>query len=133
MFSVGEFVAPVKLRLPIRSPEIPIVIVLLAAPKLLASKTPVSCGNGNLEATAPPDVVNQSASVMIRLSAPACTQYAVTGVVCVIDVLPPQLPIDVPVNGAAAPAAVMSSKSTFVSATTAAVMVRAVPSVSDAT
>src|SRR5262245_8654833 len=45
----------------------------------------------------------------------------------VMFVFPPQLPSDVPVNGAAAPAAVMSMKSTYVSDTAAAVIVRDVP------
>lgn len=47
----------------------------------------------------------------------------------VILLLPPTSPSDVPVHGIVAPAAVISLKSTFVSETAAAVIVRGVPSV----
>jgi hypothetical protein len=46
-------------------------------------------------------------------------------------VLPKQLPIDVPVNGLATPAAVMSIKSVLVSVTVAAVILTGLPKVTD--
>jgi hypothetical protein len=59
------------------------------------------------------------------------TQYLFAAAVNVMPELPLQSPRRVPVNGEAAPAPVMSWKSTSVSETTAAVMVRVVPAADD--
>jgi len=54
------------------------------------------------------------------------TQKRLRGALKVMEVLPPPSPKPVPAKGIAAPAAVMSLKSTLANETTAAVMVRAV-------
>lgn len=131
-------------------------IPILAAPRVTASSTPersrdgttptlteivplvendaesnitVSCGSGMLAPPAPPLDVDHLA-VLSQLPPPP-TQYLVTGESAVILVLFPILPILVPVNGAAAPAATQSQKLTFERDTAAAFNVKVLPNVCD--
>jgi hypothetical protein len=90
----------------------------------------VSCGNGTLAPLAPPEEVDH---ILVLEPLPDATAYRVTGVVKVMFELPNALPIEVPDHVPPAPAAVISIKSTFEQETVAAVMVRAVPTVFDAT
>jgi hypothetical protein len=90
----------------------------------------VSWQSGTDNPPAPPD---ELAHVAVEDQLPATTAYRVTGVVKVMFELPNALPIEVPDHVPPAPAAVISIKSTFEQETVAAVIVRAVPTVFDAT
>jgi hypothetical protein len=86
-----------------------------------ASITTVSCGIGISAPDAPPeDVDHRDLSFQ---DPPLPTQYSVLVASKVISLLPPPLPTRVPVNGIAAPAAVISMKFASVRATAAAVIV----------
>jgi len=95
----------------------------------VASKKQVSCAKGKLlMAGVPPLPVAQPMAP--PQSPPAARfQYLLAAAVNVMPLLPPQFPMRVPEAGAAAPAMVMSRKSTSVIDTAAAVMVRVVPMV----
>ena len=95
----------------------------------VAWNTAVSWARGKLFAAgAPPAVAAQP--VEDQLPPPTKFQYRVVAAVNVMPLLPLQSPMRVPEAGAAAPAMVMSRKSTSVMLTAAAVMVRVVPMVS---
>ena len=97
-------------------------------------KVAVSWAKGKLVRDGEPLDVSAQAFVSHPNKAPVTFQYTVFAAVNVIPLFPLQSPILVPETGAAAPAIVMSRKSTSVSdATAAAVIVRAVPIVSDRT
>lgn len=107
--------------------------VMVCPPEVteLASKTTSSCGSGMLAPDAPPLEVDQCV-VELQLPVPS-TQYLVVAVVAVMLELPKASPMLVPVNGAAAPAPVISMKSTFVRATAAALSVANDPNVAPRT
>ena len=84
-------------------------------------------------AAAPPDVADQEpAPVLPQLLLPARAQYTVLAAGKVIPELPLASPSRVPLAGAAAPAIVMSRKSTSVAETAAHVRVLVVPSALEA-
>lgn len=106
--------------------QVLMVIVPVTLPVLL--NTAVSWGNGKLAAAGePPLVVAQP--VAPQLCAPAKFQYTVLAAGNVMLALPLQSPSRVPDQGADAPAAVISLKSTSVIETDPAVIVTAVPRV----
>lgn len=106
------------------------MVVVVPDPGLVDSKMQVSCASGKLFAsTLPPDDVAHPVADQLLL--PARFQYLLAPAPKVMPELPLQSPSLVPDAGAAAPAMVMSRKSTSVPENAAAVMVLVVPMVSD--
>ena len=92
-----------------------IVIVFPVLGKLFASNMAVSCGNGILAPTPPPDVADHLPPVSQAYEADApCTQYLFTGVVKVIPEFAHWSPRDVPVHVPAVPAVTVPEKLAFV-------------------
>ena len=108
------------------------IVVVVPVPGLVDSKTAVSWASGKLlTAGDPPELAAQPVADQLLL--PARFQYRVTPAPKVIPLLPLQSPKRVPDAGAAAPAMVMSRKSTSVPEKAAQVNVRVVPMVSERT
>jgi len=112
------------LTVPILKALLTVIVAPLFSP--VASKKQVSCARGKLlSAGVPPLLVAHP--VAVQLPPAARFQYLFAAAVNVTPLLPLQSPRRVPVAGAAAPAMVMSLKSTSVRDTAAQVSVRAVP------
>ena len=108
------------------------MVVCVPVPGLVDSNTAVSCASGKLlTAGDAPELAAQPVADQLLL--PARFQYTVLAASNVIPLLPLQSPKRVPDTGAAAPAIIMSRKSTSVADTAAQVSVRVVPMASDRT
>ena len=115
---IGAVPVHVTLDQSIVAPRRGISVVTVWAELNAPSKITLSCGRGTR-------LVQFAA--LLQLPPLALTQCWSTGVVNVMPELPWASPRDVPVHGAAAPEPVISIKSTFVSDTAAAGMVRVAP------